>query len=127
MNIETLLREEIKSELEELKKIEVGTEEYKTAVDGIVKLVDRVQEMDKVYLDHQDVIDNREAEYEFKIKQMKSERNDKIVNHLIGLVGIGVPAVIAVWGTIASFEFEKEGVITTIMGRGWIQKLLLKK
>ena len=41
MKIETVLHEEIHNEFGELKKLEVGSEGYRTAVDGICKLLDR--------------------------------------------------------------------------------------
>ena len=40
MKIETILQEEIKSEFEELKGMQLGTDEYKSTVDGLTQLVD---------------------------------------------------------------------------------------
>ena len=48
MKIETLLHEEIQDEFKNLKEMELGTEEYKTTVDGLAKLVDRAIEIDKL-------------------------------------------------------------------------------
>ena len=42
MSIKNDLVEEFESELEELGKMEVGTEKYKTLVDGVTKLADRI-------------------------------------------------------------------------------------
>ena len=127
MNIETMLHDEIKSELEELGKIKVGTEEYKVAVDGITKLTDRAIEMAKFDIEREAKNRDREIETYLKQEQMKDDRKDRFIKNVIAVVGIGVPTAVTIWGTVKSIEFEKEGTITTIMGRGFIQKLLPKK
>lgn len=127
MNIETMMHDEIKSELEELGKIKVGTEEYKVAVDGITKLTDRIIEMKKSDIEKENKERDREIETNLKLQQMEEERKDRFIKNVIAVFGIGVPAALTIWGTVKSIEFEKEGTITTIMGRGFIQKLLPKK
>lgn len=127
MNIETLLREEIKSELEELKKMSLGTDEYRTTVDGITKLADRAIEMERLDIESQDKAEVREIEAELKLKEMSEERKDRWIKNGISVMSILVPTVVTIWGTVKSIEFEREGTITTIMGRGFINKLLPKK
>ena len=51
--IEELLRGEIVDELIKLEEIEVGSDKYKTTVDGLTKLADRVIEMHKFEADQQ--------------------------------------------------------------------------
>lgn len=48
MSIRTLLNEEIKNEFNDLKKMELGSETYKTTVDGLTKLVDRAIELERI-------------------------------------------------------------------------------
>lgn len=127
MNIETLLREEIKSELEELKKMSLGTDEYRTTVDGITKLADRAIEMERLDIESQEKAESREIEAELKLKEMSEERKDRWIKNGISVMSVLVPTVVTIWGTVKSIEFEKEGTITTIMGRGFINKLLPKK
>ena len=127
MKIETLLREEIQNELGELSRMKVGDEEYKAAVDGITKLVDRVIEFEKINNDVNDKIDARENERDLKLEELNNEKQNRFIQNCIGVAGIVIPSAITIWGTIKSIEFEKEGTITTIMGRGFIQKLLPKK
>lgn len=127
MNIETLLHDEIKDELEQLKKMELGSETYKITVDGVVKLVDRAIEMEKLGAERLEKEEAIEFENEFRLNQAKEEKTDRYVRNGIAIAGIIIPATITIWGTVKSFEFEKEGVITTIMGRGFINKLLPKK
>lgn len=127
MNIEHMMHEEIQSELEELSKIQVGSEEYKVAVDGITKLTDRVIEMRKSDIEKEAKERDREIDTNLKIQQMEEERKDRFIKNGIALAGIAIPTAVTIWGTLKSIEFEKEGTITTIMGRGFIQKLLPKK
>jgi hypothetical protein len=127
MNIEIMMQDEIKSELEELGRLQVGSEEYKATVEGIAKLTDRVIEIKKFDIEREDKTRDREIETNLKIKQMEDDRKDRIIKDVIAVVGIAVPTAVTIWGTLKSIEFEKEGTITTIMGRGFIQKLLPKK
>lgn len=127
MSIETLLNEEIKTELEFLKKLEVGTDKHKNAVDVLTKLMDRSIELEKIDIESQEKIDSREFENDLKLKQMEEDRKDRLIKNCISMVGIALPVAVTIWGTVKSFQFEKEGTITTIMGRGFINKLLPKK
>ena len=116
MDIEKILHDEIVFELEELKQMEHGTEGYKATVDGVTKLVDRAIELDKLNIEHEE-----------KAKQVERDEKDRLIKNIISVAGIVLPCILTVWGTCKSFEFEKEGTITTIMGRGFINKLLPKK
>lgn len=127
LELEDLLAEEVKSQLEGLKDIEMGTDEYKTVVDGLTKLTDRVIKIKELDYDATDKIDARETEIALKKQQMKEEKNDRWIRNGITIAGIVIPTVVTVWGTIKSLKFEEEGTVTTIMGRGFIQKLLPHK
>lgn len=127
MSIKTLLNNEIKDQIEEVGKMEVGTDTYKTAVDGLTKLMDKAIEMDKVENERKDRITTQSIETDLKLKQMEDERKDRIVRNSITAAGIAIPSLITIWGTIKSIKFEETGTITTIMGRGFINKLLPKK
>lgn len=127
MNTETLLRDEIQKEIEELSRMELGTEEYKTTVDGITKMTDRVIEMTKIDLEYQDRLDARESEEKLKREEMRDQKRGHFVNDGITILGIVLPVTVTIWGTIKSFKFEETGTITTIMGRGFIQNMLPKK
>ena len=122
-----LLNCEINDELERLSGLELGGDQYKIAVDGVTKLVDRQIEMEKIIVENENKKEARNDENEFKRKQMRDENIDRVVKNLLTAVGICGGFALTVWGTYKSFEFEKEGSITTIMGRGFINKLLPKK
>lgn len=116
MYIDEMLGDELTREFDELSKLEVGTDAYRTAVEGVTKLTDRLIEVEKMNVENQN-----------KQKQMDDERKDRSIKNVLTAAGILVPTVVTVWGTFKSFKFEETGTITTIMGRGFINKLLPKK
>lgn len=126
MSERRLIREELESEFGELKKLEVGSDKYKAAVDGITKLLDKAIEIDKLELEAEDRFANREAETNLKAKQLEYDKKDRKAKNALTVLSIGIPAGIAVWGTIKSLEFEKDGTITTLIGRGHIGGLIPK-
>lgn len=124
MSIKTGLIEEFNSELEELKKMEVGTDEYKTSVEGITKLVDRIIEIEKQEHENSARAIDRQVEMEFKEQQLIDEKRDRIIGNFLESLkvvgGLGLTFVIAVM----SMNFEREGTFTTEAGRGSIRQLL---
>lgn len=127
MNLEKKLHDEIGREITILEGMKEGTESYKALVDGVTKLTDRAIAIDRFNAEIEEKAATQKFENELKLQQMKEERIDRIVKNCLTAVGIILPIGITVWGTKASFEFEKEGTVTTIMGRGFINKLLPKK
>ena len=127
MSIPTLLEVEIEDQFEHLSKVEFGSEQYKAGVDGLTKLLDRSMEMNKLEYEAEEGRKNREIDNEFKQKQMDEDKKSRWIQHIISAAGIILPIAAAVWGTKSSFKFEETGTVTTIMGRGWINKLLPKK
>ena len=123
MKIKETLYKEIEDELQALNEIEVGTDEYKSSVDGVTKLLDRAIEIEK----HEAEMKEREAERIAKNIQVAEEQKDRVVKNYISAGGIVLPLLVTIWGTLKSFKFEKDGTVTTIMGRGFINKLLPKK
>lgn len=123
MKIETLLRDEIQDEFEQLSKMELGTEQYEKTVNGLAKLMDKAIEFEKFNVE----CDENSKEYDLKCTQNEKEEKDRLIKNIIAAAGIIIPAGLTVWGTFKSIKFEQEGTITTIMGRGFINKLLPKK
>lgn len=126
MRIENLLKEEIEKEFKELERMDTGSESYKVAVDGLTKLVDRMIEIEKTEAELREKINSRESDIDLKLQQAKDDKINRIVGHAINVAGIILPIAVTIWGTKASFEFEKEGTISTLMGRGFVNKLLPK-
>ena len=113
MSIQRLLREEIESEFKELSKITPGGEDYKVAVDGITKLMDRAIEMEKNEIDRQD-----------RMKQMEDEKKDRFVKNLLTGVGTIGGLVVTIWGAKKAWKFEETGTVASPVGRNFINKLI---
>ena len=124
MSIQRLLREEIESEFKELSKITPGGEDYKVAVDGITKLMDRAIELEKNEIDRQDRIDARDSENELKTKQMEDEKKDRFVKNLLAGVGTIGGLVVTIWGAKKAWKFEETGTVASPVGRSFINKLI---
>jgi hypothetical protein len=127
MNIEHLLYDEMETEFEALRDKEPGSDEHKAVLDELVKLMDRAIEMEKVNNDCQDKTEVRENEQDMKKQQLEDENRDRLIKNIISVAGIALPLIVTIWGTKVSLKFEEEGTFTTIMGRGFINKLLPKK
>ena len=126
MKNETMLHEEIQSEFEELKKIEVGSDTYKTAVDGLTKLMDRAIEIDKLNVGAEERLDARNIDAELRQEQLEADVKDRKVRNAISLAGIVIPTAVTIWGTLKSLKFEEDGTITTNAGRNFINRIFKK-
>ena len=115
-NIETLLHEEIQDGFDALSKMERGTEMHKTTVDEVAKLFDKAIEIEKIEIEAKD-----------KAKAREEDRKDRRFKNGIAVGGIVLPLAVTIWGTFKTLKFEEEGTVTTIMGRGFINKLIPKK
>ena len=126
MKNETMLHEEIQSEFEELKKIEVGSDKYKTAVDGLTKLMDRAIEIDKLKVGAEERLDTRNIDAELRQEQLEADVKDRKVRNAISLAGIVIPTAVTIWGTLKSLKFEESGTVTTNAGRNFMNRIFKK-
>ena len=122
-DVKTLLNEEIQMELEHLKDLEMGTDEHKISVDLITKLLDREIELKKL----ENEKSKRVEDNEFKKLQAKDENKDRLIRNGLTAAGIVIPTIVTIWGTLKTLKFEETGTVTTMMGRGFVNKLLPKK
>ena len=126
MSVKEQLPKVIEIQMEMLKDMKPGTEEYKNASDVLAKLLDKLNEMDRNDYDYWDKCETREKETELKLKQLAEDRRDHNVKNVLTGVSVVGGFVLTVWGTLKSLNFEKEGTVTTLIGRGFINKLLHK-
>lgn len=126
-NIETLLHEEIQDGFDALSKMERGTEIHKTTVDEVAKLFDKAIEIEKIEIEAKEKAKAREIEASLKREQIEEDRKDRRFKNGIAVGGIVLPLAVTIWGTFKTLKFEEEGTVTTIMGRGFINKLIPKK
>ena len=127
VNIETLLYEELGTEFEKLHELKPGSEEHKAVSDVVAKLMDRAIEMDRIESDCREKAAARESEQLARQQQLEEDKKDRLIKNIIGAAGVVLPLIVTIWGTKVSLKFEEEGTFTTIMGRGFINKLLPKK
>lgn len=122
MNYEVELNEVIAGQIKEMDRLEVGSEQYKIAVDGVCKLMDKSVEIRKVRISKLERADERED----KLAQYYGDKKERRIQMFINIGGIIIPVIVTVWGTFKTFQFEKEGTVTTILGRKFIQNLFKK-
>lgn len=129
-DIKDKLNEEISSELDALTKFDVGSDDYKTAVECISKLIDKQNDIDKIELEVAKHKLSERKDLDKMAKENELNENNKknqLINYGITIGSILIPVFVTIWGTYKTFEFEKTGTVTTIMGRGFINKLIPKK
>lgn len=125
MSVESNWREEVLLELDELSKVEFGSEKYKTGVSGVTQLADRLIEMSKMDSED-DKIELERQKLELEIAKAEEEKKDRKVKNRISVLNIVVPSVIAVVGGAAMFIYEERGSITSQAGRKIIDKYIFR-
>lgn len=124
MSVKRLLTEEFESELKTLEKASVGTDEYKSAIDGVTKLADRIIEIDKIERDYELKKETQLNEQSLKAIESENENRDRwIKNGLTAISTIGGLGLTA-WAFVASMNFEKTGTLTTEGGKSALRQLL---
>ena len=123
MSVNRILDEEIVSELENLARVQIGSEEYIANVDGVVKLLDRKINLEKTEAERTDRIECRDAEMDLKLKQMKEDKNDRYLKHGITIVTTGGLAWLYWKAFKASMKFEETGTIASDGGKDALKKV----
>ena len=129
-DLKVQLETEISSELDTLSSMTVGTDEYKITVESLSKLIDKVNDADKIDLEKkkQELSENMELDKWNKEKELNAfNKKNQLIAHGISIGAIIIPVLVTIWGTYKTLKFEETGTVTTIMGRGFIGKLLPKK
>jgi hypothetical protein len=116
MNFEELLDEDLVSEMAKLRQTPYDNKDYAVVADTVDKLMAKKIELVKV-----------QNEQLAREQQFEDEKKDRLIKNIISVAGIVLPLAVTIWGVKVSLKFEEEGTFTTIMGRGFIQKLLPKK
>ena len=116
MRIEELWDEDLVSEMEKLRMTPYDDKSYGTVSDTVSMMMDKKIEIEKF-----------KSEQLFREQQLKEDKKDRLIKNIIGAAGVVLPLAVTIWGTKVSLKFEEEGTFTTIMGRGFVNKLLPKK
>lgn len=126
MSIKRILVDEFTDEIKDLGNMELGTDKYRTTVDGVTKLADRIIEMEKLEVESSKIIDDRENENCLRLKQMEDEKKDRFVKNCIaGITGIGGLGV-GVWVYLTSMKYDEKGVLPSTEGARTALRQLLR-
>ena len=124
------LETEIESQLKLLNETEIGTDTYRNLVEGVSKLIDKRNEIEKIDLEQKKQTLSETAEFTRMNKEKELDeynKKDQLIKNAISIGSIIIPVLVTVWGTYKTLKFEETGTVTTIMGRGFINKLIPKK
>lgn len=138
MDIENLLYDEIATDFEKLRDENLEPEKRKATVDELAKFMDKAIEMKRLENDYKEKVEARMSEEKEKaearlstqaieLQKLEEDRKDRLVKNVLGAAGIVLPLAVTIWGTKVSMAFEKEDSFTTIMGRGFVNKLFFRK
>lgn len=128
MSIKHDLVDEFHNEIKELAKAELGSEQHVKTADTVVKLADRIIDLDKLEAESNLKIDAQNKEYELKVQQLKDDKHDRFLKNAITL-GLGITSLVAyIWGYKTAMVYEDKGLIpTTEGGKNSIRQLLKLK
>lgn len=125
MTVKTILNEEIISELGDLKKIELGSEQHKAMVDAVTKLLDKKVELEKLEIDAKNKELNREIETDLKLQQLEADKKERMTRIVLTILGGASSAALTVWALLISMNYDKTGnILTTEGGKLSLRKLL---
>ena len=113
MDIERTLTEEFESQMEELSKMQVGTDTYKTTIGGVTALSDRILELKKLEMEKQDKSEARENEMAIKAAELEELRKDRKAKIVADSVKFGLVLGFALF----SMYWEKTDTMTLSAGR----------
>ena len=127
--LKEIVIDEIKSEIENLKNLQAGSDEKSKAIESINSLYKTVVEDSKSELDYQirnrqlnldtDKVDN---EWTVSTNDMKERVKDRYWKAALEAAGIGVPALIYVICYCKGLEFEKTGTVTSSFFKSLVGK-----
>ena len=125
MSIKNERMEEFNDEVKGLRGLQLGSDEYKTTVDGVTKLADRIIEIEKIEKDAKSKEIERESNDYLKMKQMEDDKKDRQVRNGIEFVKVGGGLLAACGAFVLSMKFEEDGkLFSTEGGRSALRQLL---
>lgn len=115
INYKELLDQQILDELQILGGV-TDPKEYEERARYISTLISKSIELEEM-----------ESKKKNERKRFVLDILDKTIGYAIKVVSVVLPVLVAIWGTKVTLEFEQEGNVSTIMGRGFFNMLLPKK
>lgn len=123
MSIERLLFEEAEAQLQEIHKLQVGSDESVKAINAVNGMVDRIHEAEKIKSENRrlDVEERKNDIEERRVDSERIVRKAEIAYKL--LIAIGYAALEG-WAHVSSKKWEEGYTQTTDSGRASTRNLL---
>lgn len=124
MSVKTLFTDEIRDEMTELNKMELGADDYKATAGVVTQLTDRLIKMEELELKSREI---EIEEQKIMIEQQKADddRKDKKTKNIIAWVTAAGGLIVTVGLSIVSLVSEEKGILNTtqvgkkFFGRGF--------
>lgn len=127
MKLVTRLTEEVEHQIEDISKMELGTNEYKVAMESVANWSGKINDLQKTENEYRENLFNQELEIkkqELEIEKHKSEKIDRWVKNLLTGIGIGAPIAGAIWANKYNWPKEETDVMLKSGGKKAMDFLL---
>lgn len=109
MNIENMVNVEIKERLDQMRKMDPTTDEYKATADATLKLIDRAAKMEELNI---------------QLKQVDERRKDRLWDNVMKGFGIAVPPTVALVAGFALSILERTDILASTAPREFVKRAL---
>lgn len=123
MSIERLLYEEVESQMQEIHKMQLGTDECVKAINAVGGMVDRIQEAEKIKNESRK-LEIEERKNDIEERKVESERFVQSMRNGITIAIALTYAAVEIWAHVSSKAFEQDYTQTTDSGRTSTRNLL---
>ena len=127
MELKELIQKEVESELKVLSTTDVGSDKYKAKVDHIVKLTDKVIDMEKLEIESEKASEQLNANSDLKWQEIEANSKDRKTQNRIAIAGLIVNSALIVWGTLKTFKFDNTSTVTSTLGRDILRRFVPRK
>lgn len=127
MELKELIQKEVESELKVLSTADVGSDKYKATVDHIVKLTDKVIDMEKLEIESEKASEQLNANSDLKWQEIEANSKDRKTQNRIAIAGLIVNSALIVWGTLKTFKFDNASTVTSTLGRDILRRFVPRK
>ena len=127
MELKELIQKEVESELKVLSTADVGSDKYKATVDHIVKLTDKVIDMEKLEIESEKASEQLNANSDLKWQEIEANSKDRKTQNRIAIAGLIVNSALIVWGTLKTFKFDNTSTVTSTLGRDILRRFIPRK
>lgn len=119
MKLETRLTQEVENQIEDISKMELGSDKYKVTVEGVTQLTGKIIELRKTDYEYRENLFNQEMEIkkqEMELERYKVDKWDRWIKNTLTAVGIVAPLGCAIWANV--YNWPKEEVDTMLKSGG---------